>query len=572
MTSLVPILLTAALGASDPSARLEPHDGALRYCQTVLPSRGGLGYDLTLASSSDLRLTGSFGTGIGIAEDMTITVLPGGVLHFVDPGPCPSCSAVVAEPSPELLATSVAAAAATLRASGVSDLAAEAEAYALRLQDDGAFRGAEWRRQSDAWLGAARAETATGIARLPVGAHYRAVALPGGFLRYATPAEIQEFDASGRLRRVVSRGGIVREIERDASGRIRRIADGSGEWVSFEHDAEGRVVLATSSNGNSARFGYDASGRLAWSEAEDGRLKYGWNDAGQLASVTGDGVEIRASYLPPSQGGKLESLSTAEDSTERYTYERHADGLVQVTEVHDVERDGLHPIPARPMPPWMRSDAPPARRYTFVEPLGADGRRFVWQQTVEDDGETRVTTYDQRTHRRLSVSTDMGTVEYRHDDLGRVIERRTEERVTQYEYAPVGRVSRVVGRDVTEGAEREATFQIDFLYDERGDLLEASDFRGTELKLKYDDRHRVVEVTTRAEDEEHSRHVLLTYGDRGRPVRLEAVGMGWIDVTYKEDGKIDEVKSSGPGVAWEVTAGMNTMLSFVRSARVEGDP
>ena len=572
MTALIPILLTAALGASDPSARLEPHDGALRYCQTVLPSRGGLGYDLTLASSSDLRLTGSFGTGIGIAEDMAITVLPGGALHFVDPGPCPSCSAVVAEPSPEVLAASVAAVASTLRASGVSDLADEAEAYARRLQDDVAFRGAEWRRQSDAWLGAARAETATGIARLPVGAHFRAVALPGGFLRYATPAEIQEFDSSGRLRRVVSRGGIVREIERDASGRIRRIADGSGEWVSFEHDAEGRVVLATSSNGNSARFGYDASGRLAWSEAEDGRLKYGWNDAGQLASVTGDGVEIRASYLPHSQGGKLESLSTAEDSTERYTYERHADGLVQVTEVHDVERDGLHPIPARPMPPWMRSDPPPARRYTFIEPLGADGRRFVWQQTVEDDGETRVTTYDQRTHRRLSVSSDSGTVAYRHDDFGRVVERRMNERVTRFEYAPVGKVSRVVDSDATEDAEREETFQVDYRYDARGDLVEASDSRGSHLQMRYDERRRIVELTVSDADGEEPRRVLLTYGDRGRPVRLEAVGTGSIDVTYREDGEIDEVKSSGPGVAWEVTSAMNTMLSFVRSARVEGDP
>jgi YD repeat-containing protein len=396
---------------------------------------------------------------------MTITVLPGGALHLIDPGPCPACSAVVAEPSPEVLAASVAAAAATLRSSGVSDLAEQAAAYARRLQDDPAFRDAEWRRQNQAWLSAARSETSGGVARLPVGAHYRAVALPGGFLRYSAPNEIQEFDADGRLARIISHGGLVREIVRDAEGHIRRIADAAGHSISFERDASGRAIRAVAGSGKEARFGYDASGRLAWSEGSDGRLEYGWSNGGQLTSVTGQGVEIRATYLPPSQGGKLASLSTDEGSTERYSYERHADGLVQVTEVHDEWRDGLHPIPTGKVDPWMRSEATAARRFTYVEPLGNDGRRFVWQQTVEEDDESRVTIYDHRTFRPIAISSGNSTTELRYDDFGRVVERRKAGSVTLVEYAPGGRVSRVVRR-TSDGEENEdSLFEATFKYD-----------------------------------------------------------------------------------------------------------
>ncbi len=568
MTSLVPILLTAALGASAPSARLEPHDGALWYTHCILPAGSEPALKLTLASSSDLPVSGLFGGGMGITEETTITVLPGGALHLVDPGPCPACSVVVAEPSPEVLATSVAAAAATLRSSGVSALAPEAEAYARRLQDDSAFREAEWRRQNKAWLAAAAAETSGGVARLPVGAHYRAVALPSGFLRYSAPTEVQEFDAHGRLVRIVSPGGLEREIDRDEDGRIRRIVDAAGHSISFERDASGRAVRALAGNGKDARFGYDSAGRLAWSEGSDGRLEYAWGDGGQLTAVTGPGVEIRATYLPPSQGGKLASLSTDEGSTERYSYERHADGLVQVTEVHDEWRDGLHPIPTGKVEPWMRSEAPASRRFTYVEPLGNDGRRFVWQQTVEEDDETRVTIHDQRTFRPIAISSGSSTTEFRYDDFGRVVERRTAGSVTLVEYAPGGRVSRVVRRDSHGEEDGESVFEANFRYDARGDLAEGSDTYGRRVSMEYDERRQIRELTVQIEDDEAPRHLLITRNDTGRIIRIEAVGVGAIDVTYDEDGAIDEVKSSGPGVALAVTGSMSAMLDVVRAGNV----
>jgi len=258
----------------------------------------------------------------------------------------------------------------------------------------------------------------------------------------------------------------VREVVRDGEGQIRRIVDFAGHSISFERDASGRAIRAVAGSGKEARFGYDVSG--AWPGAREPTV--GWNMAGARGPARvrdWPGVEIRATYLPL-PGRKLASLSTDEGSTERYSYERHADGLVQVTEVHDEWRDGLHPIPTGKVAPWMRSEAPAARRFTYVEPLGSDGRRFVWQQTVEEDDEARVTLHDQRTFRPIAISSGSSSTELRYDDFGRVVERRSNGRVTLVEYAPGGKVSRVVRRDSRRDEDGASPFEANFRYDVRG--------------------------------------------------------------------------------------------------------
>jgi YD repeat-containing protein len=219
----------------------------------------------------------------------------------------------------------------------------------------------------------------------------------------------------------------------------------------------------------------------------------------------------------------------------------------------------------------MQSEAPAARRYTYVEPLGSDGRRFVWQHTVEDADETRVTIYDQRSFRPIAISSGSSTTELRYDDFGRVVERRTAGSLTLVEYAPGGRVSRVVRREPHGEEDGDSFFEANFRYDARGDLAEATDTDGRRLSMEYDERRQIRELTVQTEDEEAPRHLLIRRDDAGQIVRIEAVGVGAIDVTYKDDGEIDRVKSSGPSVALAVTGAMSAMLDVVTTASVRAE-
>lgn len=65
MPTASPQVLVAVLATTRPTARLEPHDGALRFSQVVLSAGGSCSLELTLASNSNLAYSGLFGAGIG---------------------------------------------------------------------------------------------------------------------------------------------------------------------------------------------------------------------------------------------------------------------------------------------------------------------------------------------------------------------------------------------------------------------------------------------------------------------------------------------------------------------------
>jgi YD repeat-containing protein len=553
--TLLAVALAATLHATCPNPAFVPHDGALRFSTTDLEVSSKLAVKRALTTS--LPFAGQLGIGFAVEEELRVEVLEGGALRVTVPGPCPACASAVPEPSPDAMAAGLGRAARTLEASGVSALASEARAYADSLAADPVLCASTWMARRDAWLAEARREPADGLERLPVAARYRVVRLPSGsFLRYADAFEVQELDASGRLRRVVDAAGLVREVVRDAQERIVGFADGKGHTISFELDARGRFIAAVGSNGARVTYAYDAGGHLVSADDAGGRTEYGWDSSGRPVRMTCGGRTVAAEYEAAAQSGRVTRLDLGY-VRERYVYGAAAGGLVRsVSVLEDEDASELSVDVAGPRE---------RRHYTYIEPLTSDGRRFTWQATEEEGDTVRVTTYDARTFQPAVVAEGNEVARFVHDDEGRVVRKESSDQVTVLTYAPSGKVASVTRTDPSTPGATGVTVR--YTYDDHGQLVAAGD-ASRSVEIAYDPRGRIATVVVKGEGE--AQHVSYGYDEQDQVVRIEAENVGVVTVVRDAAGEIQKVDSEGGRkVSLQVISSMNVLLDLIHAAEVK---
>jgi YD repeat-containing protein len=568
MVSTLVAALAAAHVAACPTPTFVPHDGALRLSSTDVASAGD-GPALKRSFTTSLPFRGQFGMGFGIEEELRVEPLAGGALRVTVPGPCPACAAAIPEASPDTLAEGVRAAARTLVASGASALADEAAAYSAALDRDPAYRQAEWSARREAWLRAAREEPADKLERLPVAARFRVVRLSSGYLRYADGAEVQELDREGRLLRVVNAGGLVRDVQRDAAGRIVRVADAQGRGFTLELDGSGRVARAVGSDGTVVRYGYDAAGRLSWTEDRDGRTELGWDEAGRVVRLACGERVVAATYETAAEGGRVVSLRDSDGVRERYLYQGSAGGLFRAVNVLALP-DGAEPstAPGDVARPVALDEPRELRRYTFVEPMTSDGRRWTWQATEEEAGDAKVTIYDDRTFQPVSVAASDRVARFEYDGLGRLVRKEVEGEITSLSYGPEGKIAHLE-RHAPAAEGGSASLDLRYAYDAHAHLLRAEGGQDA-ARLTYDERGRITTIVATSDGTE--RKVALTYAKGDRPIRIEVQGVGAVVVEYDEHGEVSKVDASeGRKASLEVTLAFQTLLDLVRPASVKMD-
>ena len=85
-------------------------------------------------------------------------------------------------------------------------------------------------------------------------------------------------------------------FRRDAGGRLVRMETGPA-WIAFEYDLASRVARAHSSARQEVRYEYDARGRLSRVVGHDGAVRrYTYTDADQMATIVEPGTDIENVY------------------------------------------------------------------------------------------------------------------------------------------------------------------------------------------------------------------------------------------------------------------------------------
>ncbi|GAA0959436.1 DUF6531 domain-containing protein [Frigoribacterium faeni] len=305
-----------------------------------------------------------------------------------------------------------------------------------------------------------------------------------------------DFSPSGRWVGQRGRRGTAVRVEREGDV-VTRLVHERGRFVEIEH-ADGRVVVLRGSDGRRVEYEYDEHGRLVGVTTAEGTRRYGWNDAGLIATVTSaagvtevdntydergrvvlqvspHGRRVRFGYLP----GRVTVVSD-EDGTRSNTWSADAKGrLVGIVDSDD-------------------------RRQSMS--YDAHGNLV---SATQRDGSVTVHGYDDRGRRTRTVTPAGADITYGYDDLDRVTTVVTESGgVVAYEYEgddrnpsaledPVGGRSELTWRDGCLVRAVDATgVSLDLEHDRYGDVVAARNAEGDVVRLERDPRGQVVASVT----------------------------------------------------------------------------
>ncbi|GAB3769477.1 DUF6531 domain-containing protein [Microlunatus parietis] len=310
---------------------------------------------------------------------------------------------------------------------------------------------------------------------------------------------------------------------RHAEGRLVRLEHERGRWLSLEWSGDS-VTAVVASDGRRIDYGYDAAGRLTSVAGDGGTRSYRWNDAGLIEEVVdADGVvEVHNTYDDQS---RVTTQRSPHGRVSRYSY---LPG--NVTEVADLDGTRANT--------WIHDgrgrligiiDSFDQRQSTSYD---AQGNPVL---VVGRDGGATVREFDDRGHVVREVSPSGAEMQFAYDEHDRIVTVITGEgAVTTYSYDGTGRnpatltdpeggVTRFEWRDglLTRLVDPVGVV-LRFDYDEYGDLTATTNAAGDCARLSYDASGRVVAATTPS-----GRRTVFVHGPHGITERHDPDGAIW---------------------------------------------
>ncbi|WP_328582668.1 putative T7SS-secreted protein [Streptomyces sp. NBC_00370] len=385
------------------------------------------------------------------------------------------------------------------------------------------------------------------VARGPFGLPVEMVGPDGARTAYA-------YDELGNRTAVTDPAGFTTSCTYDRAGRLTSVTDALGATTHVRCDAAGLPVEVTGPAGGTTRTERDARGRpvrVVDPTGEATRLE--WNDDGWLARRTDPGGATE-SWAYDGEGNCV-AHTDASGSLTRFEY-THFDLPLARTGADGSRYAFEHDDDLR----LTRVTGPQGLTWSYTYDA-------VGNIVSETDFDGRTLTYRTDAAGRLAARTDAlgGTISFVRDQLGQVIRKDVEGRVTAYAYDRAGRLLEAVGPDG----------ELRYQYDRRGQVkTELVD--GRPLVHAYDALGRRKHRTT------PTGHVTsYAYGADGQPQRLTTGGRH-INFTHDVAGR-ELARAFGDSVtvtsAWDeagrlseqhISAGARAVNSRAYTYRADG--
>ncbi len=365
-----------------------------------------------------------------------------------------------------------------------------------------------------------------------------------GYNRTLTDGTLQKFDFEGHLTYTYDKNGNYLKYSYQ-NNMLREAVDNNGRKLTFEYFPFKKVKSIVGPNRISATYKYKGVSDLEWVKTGEGNVyAYDYDDLHNLTKIT----------FPDKTSKKL-------------VYDKNKDWITSFTDRQGcVEKYD-----------WVLSKEDPKNNYYSTLEKKCDGKiinkskfEFVFKPRPDGDGK-----YLARTVNTVNDSTTDTTF---HPQFGKPITVIQNGVKTAYEYFANGLVqTRTTGKISTKFRYDDETKKVievrtgdkltNFKYDKIGNLTLAQSSDGLIVNLSYDDKGRITSITDQAK-----RKVNIAYDEKfGKPRMVERPGVGMIEVHYKPNGEIKEVKSKrgGPTVAVQVASTFNSLLELVSPAGVD---
>lgn len=375
------------------------------------------------------------------------------------------------------------------------------------------------------------------------------------FTRTLTDGTLQKFDRDGRLVFVYDKNGNYVKMVYNG-GVLRELIDNNARKLTLAYSTNKKVTSINGPGQIKADYIFKGEDLVEVRNMWKNKYTYQYDDLHNLLRVDfPDKTHLALSY------NKNNDWVTS--FTER------AVGGPACTELYTYEVDKKAPddhywsVASKKCGKEVQNQA----RFEFWHKKRNDGKRFLSRVLTKSNTDSLDVTYHAELGRPVQIKKNNQVTTFGYYTNGLIQWKSTDQFKMNFEYKnEFNKVSKVVTEyyDVMKkvNKKRETVFR----YDNKANLVFASNTDGQTVALTYDLRGRIATITDQAKKE-----VQIKYEERtGKPASITRPSVGTIQVSYKPNGEILKVDSKeGPTVAVQVASTFNNLLDIIAPATSE---
>ncbi len=163
--------------------------------------------------------------------------------------------------------------------------------------------------------------------------------------------------------------------------------------------------------------------------------------------------------------------------------------------------------------------------------LRPDGTKYLYKQINRQNAVETVTVFTACCGKPQQIIANGKVTNFKYYGDGMLMEKSGPNEELKLEYDPRWKkVTKVVQNDFTS----------EYTYDNRGNLVKASNSRSEKVALTYDKQGRIAQMI-----DGQARVINFKYGTNGKPVQISQKGVGTIKLSYDGGGQILRTETSG---------------------------
>lgn len=333
------------------------------------------------------------------------------------------------------------------------------------------------------------------------------------------------------------------------------------EGVSQYFDKDGRLTRQVDKNGFSFEFKYNTANKTQVSEITDQdkgvSLKFTWRNDRVIEVVDNRAVKARYTY---DNSGNLTQVIDSNNQIFLYKYENkkfphllsRIDYVSESTAKEKIYREikyddvGLvishrDKEGAEITYNYGRSSSDPENNFwtkvtkkfrgtkdelydEYLLKAKADGTKYLYKQETKQNGASTTTLFTACCGKPAQIIKGKQVTQFKYSDDGLLTEKVGPGEDVKLEYHPRWKkITKVIQNGVTSKYD----------YDNRGNLVKASNSKNQKVALRYDKIGRIAEMT-----DPEGKQINFQYGNHGKPTIITEKGIGTIRIEYDVDGRI----------------------------------
>lgn len=380
----------------------------------------------------------------------------------------------------------------------------------------------------------------------------------GGYVRVLEGGAVQKFNEAGKLVQIIDRNKAFLNFVYDKNGHMIQMVDNQNRKMSLSYNAQNLLEKVVGESGKTAQFRYSKEGLLTYSKDDSGTensFKYTSDQYLNLTEIgylndkdaKGQPRKMTILYYPPEKNSSVKAVFNPDGTSNEYEYTR------------DPKNANYYGVRV------LLKEASGARisdsKYEYFSKSRASGEEYTARMISTIDGDKTDTIYDEKLGFPVKIINNNRTTTMAYDAKGRMVKKTTPLETTDLTYDPtVGKVSRVQ-RKIKSGTVIWSEFQ----YDRgTGNLTFARNNEKKSVKLVYDLQGRIAALV-----DERNRQLRFKYNDLSKPVEISDAKLGTVKFTYKNSGEVDKIESNGgANVATEVMHALQGLIDITAPAGV----